>query len=174
MTGAVTAAYDWSRFAMIADIGGGIGGQLVDILNAHPSCRGILFDQPGVIERAITHKRMNAIGGNFFESVPAGASAYILRSVIHDWADAEAIGILKVVRAAAKPDAKVILIEQNLPETPGYSIGKRADLSMLAYSGGQERTTSEYRKLMVAAGLDLEQIVSTPVGPNLIIGRPQA
>jgi len=72
MTPAVTAAYDWSRFPVIADIGGGIGGQLADILNAHPSCRGILFDQPHVVAQAVPHDRIERVAGDFFKRVPCG------------------------------------------------------------------------------------------------------
>ena len=69
MTPAVTAALDWSRFPVIADIGGGIGTQLVDILNAHPDCRGVLFDQAEVVSTAIQHDSVERVGGNFFEGL---------------------------------------------------------------------------------------------------------
>jgi len=170
-TPAVTAAYNWSRFPVIADIGGGIGSQLVDILDAHPACRGIVFDLPETVAQAITHERVERVGGSFFESVPSGADAYILRSVIHDWADPEAVAILKTVRAAAKQDARVILIELILPDTPEYAYSKWLDLHMLVLAAGQERTASEYRQLLETAGFELEQIVPTPAQMSLIIAR---
>jgi len=173
VTSAVTAAYDWSRFAVIADIGGGIGAQLVDILNSHASSRGILFDQPDVVARAIAHDRMERVSGSFFESVPAGADAYILRNVIHDWLDRDAGAILRVIRAAAKPSSRVILIERIIPETSAFDPGKLSDLLMLAVAGGQERTAAEYQQLLENTGLELEQIVPTPAGLNLIISRPR-
>jgi hypothetical protein len=174
MTPAVTAAYDWRQFATIADIGGGVGGQLVDILNAHPCGKGILFDLPDVIGRAIPHDRIERVAGSFFESVPAGADGYVLRSVIHDWADAESVAILKAVRAAAKADSRIILIELAIPETPEYSHSKWSDLTMLTLTGGQERTASEYQQLLQGASLEVEQIVATAVGPSLIVSRPRA
>jgi hypothetical protein len=173
MTPAATAAYDWSRFAVIADIGGGIGGQLVDILNAFPSCKGILFDQPDVIARAAPDERIERVAGDFFERVPEGADAYIMRWVIHDWADSEAVAILKTVRAAVKPDSRVILIEFTLPETSEYAYGKTADLTMLALTGGQERTATEYRQLLDRVGLEVEQVILTPAQTSLIISRPR-
>jgi len=173
MAPAVTSAYDWSRFPVIADIGGGIGAQLVDILNAHRSCRGIIFDRPEVVERAISHDRVERAGGSFFERVPEGADAYILRSVIHDWADAESIAILKTIRAAAKPESRVILIEQIIPETPEDHHSKWLDLSMMVLTGGRERTATEYRQLLEKADLELEQIVPTTAGPSLVVGRPR-
>ena len=86
MTPAVTAAYEWSRFPVIADIGGGIGTQLVSILEASPASKGILFDKPYLRAESISHDRIGVISGDFFESVPTGADAYLLRWILHDWA----------------------------------------------------------------------------------------
>lgn len=169
MTPAVTAAYDWGRFPVIADIGGGIGGQLVDILNAYPSCTGILFDQPDVIARAIPHEGVKCVSGSFFERVPSAADAYILRSVIHDWDDAEAVAILKTIRAATKPDSRVILVERVLPDTSEYALSKWEDLVMLVQTGGKERTAGEYRQLLEKAEFETEQIVATRVQFSLIV-----
>src|SRR5882757_3997524 len=101
----IARAYDWGRFPVIADIGGGIGSLLVDILNAYPSCRAILYDQPKVVQQAISHARLEPVGGDFFQSVPPGADAYILRWIIHDWSEAEAGTILGKIREAMKPGA---------------------------------------------------------------------
>jgi hypothetical protein len=171
MTPAVTAAYDWGCFPVIADIGGGIGTQLVDILNAHPGCRGILFDQPDVVAGAIPHDRMERIGGDFFHGVPANADVYVLRMVVHDWAEPEILVILARVREAMKPTSRVVLIEMIVPETPGFNPGVWADLSMLTLSGGRERTAAEYRELCGQAGFELEQIVPTASPHNLLIAK---
>src|SRR5215471_14283959 len=109
MTVAVTAAYKWSRFPVIADIGGGIGTQLVSILNASPSSRGILFDQPHLVPESISHNRMEVIGADFFKSVPTGADVYLLRWILHDWAEMEAAAILGSLRRAMKPPARLIV-----------------------------------------------------------------
>lgn len=170
-TPAVTAAYDWSRFPVIADIGGGIGTQLVDILNAHPSCKGILFDQPDVAARAVPDDRVKRVAGSFFEGVPAGADAYVLRSVIHDWPEPEALAILKNVRTAAKPNSRVFLVERIIPETSEYAFSKWTDLYMLAYLGGQERTAGDYRQLLENAGFEIEGIITTRAGIDLIVSR---
>lgn len=95
MTPAVTGGYDWSRFATVADIAGGIGTQLVDILNRFPECSGVLFDQPEVVAAAIPHERMRVVGGSFFDEVPIVADAYILRNIIHDWNDEHSLKILQ-------------------------------------------------------------------------------
>jgi hypothetical protein len=171
ITPAVTAAFDWSKFRLIADIGGGLGAQLVDILEASPDSTGVLFDQPDVVARAAPHKRMECAAGSFFVNPPANADAYILRSVIHDWSDAEALTILKNLHAAAKPDSRLCLVERIIPETFEFAPSKWADLNMLALTGGQERTAAEYRELLENAGFDIEQIIPTSVGLSLIVSR---
>lgn len=173
ITPAVTASFDWSRFSVIADIGGGIGTQLTDILNAHPDCRGILLDQPDVLAGAILHDRVEARGGDFFTDLPTGADAYTLRWIIHDWADPEAIAILKNVRLAMKPSSVLVLIEEVLPEPPKPTFGMWLDPHMLVIHGGRERTAHEYRELYAQSGFELEQIVQTASPLSLIIGRPR-
>lgn len=170
---AVAAAYDWRKFPVIADIGGGIGSQLVAILDAHPSVRGILFDAPAVIAQGIPHDRMERVGGDFFKSVPSGVDAYTMRWIIHDWADAESIAILSNIRKAMKPDSRVVLIEEIIPETPELTWAKWLDLHMLAMAGGKERTVAEYKELYSQSGFDLERVIPTSAGSSLLIGRPK-
>jgi hypothetical protein len=167
----IAKAYDWSRFPIIADIGGGIGGLLVEILDAHPLCRGILYDEPKVIQHAISHERLEPIGGNFFQSVPPGADAYILRWIIHDWSDAEVTVLLDKVREAMKPAARLFLLEELIPETSESVPGKWIDLLMLAITGGRERTEKEYRGLLLAAGFELEDVVPTPGPLSILVAR---
>jgi len=169
---AVAAAYDWSQFPVIADIGGGIGGQLVEILKAHPACRGILFDLPEGLQGAAPNERIEVVSGNFFESVPSGADAYILRTVVHDWPDERAAAILKSVRKAMKPGACAILIEMVVPETSEPALSIWLDLLMLVVSGGKERTATEFRRLLGEAGFELDRIIPTQSMNQLLIGRP--
>jgi hypothetical protein len=167
----VAQAYDWNRFPVIADIGGGIGGLLVDILDAHPSCRGLLFDEPKVIQQAISHERLQPIGGNFFQTVPAGADAYILRWIIHDWSEVEAVALLGKVREAMKPGARLILLEELIPEVPDLAPGKWIDVLMLAITGGRERTENEYSELLSAASFVLEEVVPTTGPLSILIAK---
>jgi len=155
----VAKSYDWGRFPVIADIGGGIGSLLVEILEAYPACRGILFDQPNVVQQAISHEHLEPIGGDFFQSVPGGADAYILRWIIHDWSDADAVALLGKVREAMKPGARLVLLEELIPETSEPVPGKWIDLLMLAITGGRERTEREYNELLSAAGFELDEVV---------------
>ena len=174
MTPAVTAAWDWTRFPVIADIGGGIGSQLVDILSSHPSCRGILFDHHDVLDGALPHERVERVGGDFFQSVPAGADAYLLRWILHDWADPEAIAILRNVRQAMKPDSLLAVIEWVIPETAEPTLGKWMDVHMLAMLGGRERTAAEYANLFAQADLQLEKVVPTASSLSIVMAQARA
>jgi hypothetical protein len=174
MTPAVTAAYDWSQFPLIADIGGGIGAQLLSILDSHPSCRGILLDQPQVVADAPQHPRMERVGGNFFAEVSVEADAYVLRWVIHDWNDAEATTILSNVRKAGKPGARVLLVESVIPETAEFDMGKWMDVNMLVMASGRERTAAEFKELYEKSGFVLEQIIPTHSPLSIIVGTPRA
>jgi len=172
MTPAVTAAYEWSQFPVIADIGGGIGTQLVSILDASPSSKGILFDQPHLGAESISHNRMEVIGGDFFKSVPRGADAYLLRWILHDWAEPEAAAILGSLRLALKPTARVIVVENVIPEGASFHFGKWTDLQMLVCVGGRERTETEYRTLLLDAGFDLQEVVATASPLSLLVAKP--
>jgi hypothetical protein len=168
---AVTHSYDWSRFPVIIDIGGGLGAQLVNILDAFPSCRGILFDQPQVIEQAMSHDRITGISGNFFEYVPTGADLYLLNGIIHDWTDSEAVAILGRVRDAMKDDARVAILDDIIPETPQFSFGKWLDLLMMTVPGGRERTESEFRELLSCVGFELEEVIATSAPLSILIAK---
>ena len=172
---AVVAAYDFSRYSRIVDIGGGNGALLAAILRACPDLRGVVFDQPhvapgaeAVLAEAGVADRCEAIGGDMFASVPAGADAYILKSILHDWPDDRAIDILRVCRAAMPPHARVLLIEQIVgPPNEGLA-EKLSDLNMLVMPGGQERTLDEWSALLASAGLRLAGVTRTGV-PHAVI-----
>lgn len=171
MSPAVASSFDWSRFPVIADVGGGIGSQLSSILDAHPSCRGILFDQPAVVAEA-SDDRIQRVGGDFFTEVPVQADAYVLRWVLHDWSDEEAVGLLTNVRRAASSDARLMVVESVIPETCEFDLGKWMDMNMLAMSNGRERTAAEFHDLFERAGFRVEQIVATPSPLSIVVGRP--
>jgi len=172
MTPAVTAAYEWSQFTVIADIGGGIGTQLVSILDACPSSKGILFDQPHLGAESISHERLEFFAGDFFKSVPSGVDAYLLRWILHDWADAEAALILGSLRRATNPTARLIVVESVIAEGPAFNFCKWSDLQMLVCVGGRERTETEYRALLSDAGFDLQEVVNTASPLSLLVAKP--
>jgi len=163
LNAALVDAHDFGRYGTVVDVGGSRGALLVPILDRHPGVRGILFDQPEVVAHAVEHERLEAVGGSFFDGVPAGGDAYILKSVIHDWEDAEAVAILRACRAAGAPE--VLLIERDLAADAAAPF---SDLNMLVAPGGRERTLDEYGALLSAAGFALTGSVTTPLGTAVI------
>src|SRR6476660_6503259 len=144
----MTHAYDFSGVGTLADIGGGNGSTLLGVLRRHPSLRGLLFDLPHVVERAGAEieaagmaDRCQVVAGSFFEAIPGGADAYLLRHIIHDWDDAESMAILRSVRRAlGKARGRLLVVETVIPPGNEPSFGKLLDLNMLVVPGGLERT----------------------------------
>ena len=158
---ALATALNPSGISTIADIGGGSGTLLAAVLAAHPSLRGIVFDQPAVVaearpvlEAAGVIDRAALIGGSFFEQVPV-ADVYVMKSIIHDWADEESIAILRTILSAAPATARLLLVERILGGPNEDLAGKLSDLHMLVMPGGQERTQDEWRDLLHRAGWSL-------------------
>jgi hypothetical protein len=171
----VVAAYDFGRFPVIVDVGGGHGRLLAAILAATPSARGVLFDlpdvvtgAPAVLDRAGVSSRARVEGGSFFDSVPNGGDAYVLQFVIHDWADDAAATILRNVAAAAPDKATLLLVEMVVPRHHREFVGNWADLDMLVLSEGHERTAAQHRELLRRSGFHLTRIVQT-VSPFCVI-----
>jgi hypothetical protein len=171
---AVIGAYDFSLFRHIVDVGGGQGLMLAAILRAHPHMRGTLFDQPNVVTRArvvLVERglidRCNIVGGSFFEKVPEGADAYLMRVVIHDWEDDEAIAILRVCRRAMPETAKLLLIERLVAPPNEVPAAKFSDLNMLVLPGGRERTREEFSDLFAKSGFELTRVF--PAGMHNVI-----
>ena len=164
----VAEDYDFSRFRTIVDVGGGRGTLLAQILGLHPAVRGVLFDQQHVVEGAApllqahgVQERCQVVAGSFFDSVPEGGDAYVLKSILHDWYDAEAVRILETVRAAMPP-AAVLLVVERILEPPNLGLpGKLGDLNMLVNPGGTERTRDEWATLLAAGGFRLSEVHPT-------------
>jgi hypothetical protein len=177
----VLEAYDFSQVTKIVDVGGGHGKIISEILKGNPGLHGILFDMSHAFEGGQSTvalaglvDRCEVISGDFFVSVPAGADAYLLSRVIHDWDDEKAIAILKVVRGAIAPHGRLVLLETMLRPTASTLYPVLSDLNMLLLTGGCERTEAEYRALYRAAGFELTKTVLTksPTGTTVIEGRP--
>jgi hypothetical protein len=180
----VVVAYDFASFEQVVDVGGGQGVLLEAILKAAPRSRGVLLDQPPVVERA--RERLEATGlagrctfvpGDFFTAVPPGGDAYLLSRVIHDWDDDAAIRILSTCRAAMRDRGTLLLVEAVLPERAREQPAAiRMDLHMLTLLHGRERTGPEYARLLGAAGFQLSRIVPTqsPAGVSVIEAAPEA
>jgi hypothetical protein len=169
---AVAEAYDFSRFGTVVDVAGGRGGLLTAILARYPTVRGVLFDQPEVVAAVEPGDRCTTVGGDFFTDVPAGGDAYVLKSVIHDWADDEAVEILRTIRRSIPDDGVLLLVEQLLDLAPDPARTAFSDLNMLVAPGGQERELTEYGRLMAAAGFRQGQAVPTGTDLFVIEGFP--
>ncbi len=174
---AVVAAYDFSSIGKLADIAGGHGSLLAAILRANPHLKGLLFDVPQVIAGARGYVEAEGVGhavelasGDFFESVPAGADAYLMKHIIHDWDDERAISILRNCHRAMPPDGKLLLVEMVVPEGNEPHFAKIQDLEMMLSPGGLERTADEYRALFAAAGFELTRIIPTASPMSVIEG----
>jgi O-methyltransferase domain/Dimerisation domain len=174
---AVLEAYDFSSVGTLMDVAGGHGYFLCEALRRHPQMKGILLDMPGVVEGAKCtlcdlrlEDRCQPVGGNFFEHIPAGADAYFMQHIIHDWSDDRALKILGNVREAlaGRPDGRLILVDMVLPEDSRPHPSKLLDLLMLMFPGGRERTAPEWRDLLARAGLTITQIVPTKAPDSVI------
>jgi O-methyltransferase domain len=177
----IADSFDFGRFPVVADIGGGQGQMLSAILRRHPSVRGILYDiptaikgAPELLEREGVADRVHCEEGSFFERIPGGADAYVLKAIMHDWSDAECEGILRRVRRAMgdKTDARLLIIDGVLPELNEWHYSKLMDIAMLVNDKGAERTAADWRRLLEASGFELADIHPTAPPHCIVEGRP--
>ena len=165
---AIVDAYDFSGVRKLADIGGGQGVLLRTILKSHPTMAGLLFDRPDAVEGVEAQlredglaERCEVVSGDFFQAVPAGADAYLLKYVIHDWDDERSLAILESCRRAMARDARLLLVETIVPPPGESHFAKLQDLEMMVIAGSQERTVDEYSRLLEQAGFRLARVVPT-------------
>jgi hypothetical protein len=170
----LVTAYDFGQFERIVDLGGGRGALLSAILSANPRLHGVLADMPSVVSEAAslreaaTAGRCEIVAVDFFHSVPDGADGYVMKGIIHDWNDDDALKILKNCRRAIRPDGRLLLIEAVLKASNQSDPGRFADLTMLVMLRGRQRTEDEFRALLGEAGFSLIRVIST-AGPMSII-----
>ena len=174
---AILDAYDFSQIGVVTDIGGGNGSQITGILHRHTAMKGILFDLPHVIERAKNQiesaglsDRCELVAGNFFDGVPEGADAYMMRHIIHDWDDEKSLTILRNCHRAMSSNGKLLIVESVIPSGNEPFGGKFLDLVMLLIPGGKERTEDEYRMLLGKAGFELTRVVPTGTEVSIVEG----
>jgi hypothetical protein len=174
----VIAAYDFSPYSTIIDIGGGHGRLLSAILAATPHARGVLFDLPHVVAGAPAVFREHHVDdrariaqGSFFDSVPEGGDAYLLKAVIHDWSDDEASRILRNVRTAAGAGKHLLLVELVIPRHGREFPGKWVDLDMLVGTDARERTAAEYDRLLNRCGFHMTRVVETASPYSVVEAR---
>ena len=169
VTRSLVEAYDFGRFGTIVDVGGGNGSLLRALLAEYPSLNGVLFDQPHVVEGVDLGEHGRIVAGSFFESVPEGGDAYLLKWIIHDWEDEEALAILRNVRR----NPGTLLVVERIVDPPNEGPEtKLGDLNMLVGPGGQERTREQFEALFEAAGYELVGDTPTDSGMHVLEGTP--
>jgi len=171
-TDSVLEAFDFGRFRLIVDVAGGTGAFLAAILERYPEARGILFDQPHVVSGAVVPERVEVVSGSFFEAVPPGGDAYVLKAIIHDWEDEESVAILRACRDAIAPGGALLVVERLLGEPNERPEAKFSDVNMMVAPGGRERTLEEYGALFEAAGFRLVGETPTSSGRSVIEAAP--
>jgi hypothetical protein len=176
---AVAEAYDGSGFHVIADVGGNNGNLLTTLLLAWPGTRGVLYDLPHVValaRRVIDDRNLAArceiVTGSFFEAVPAGADAYILSHVLHDWPEPDCLTLLRNIRRAMPRHGRLLIVEYLIPDRNVPHRSRYYDLILLAMTGGRERTAEEYAALIGQAGFRIERVVPTRLDLSVIDAVP--
>jgi hypothetical protein len=175
---AVAAAYSFDRINSIVDVGGGHGLLLATILKRNPNMKGILYDVPQVVEGAKDGplqplmERCTIASGDMFSSVPAGADAYIMKHIIHDWPDDLCIKILKACRKSVNAGGKLLVVDSVIHPGNDFSPAKFFDLLMLIFPGGCERTEKQFHDLFAAAGWQLNRILPTAASESIVEGIP--
>jgi hypothetical protein len=176
---AVARAYAFGKLRKVVDVGGAHGHLLVAILRSYVKVRGVLFDQPPVIEEAARSgfitaadlaNRCEAVGGDFFESVPAGADAYVMKYIVHDWDDEKGVRILRNCRKAMADDGRVLVIDHVVSAGNRFDLGKLIDINMMVMMGSKERTKDEFRQLFARAGLRLKRVIRTASSLSILEG----
>jgi hypothetical protein len=171
--------YDFGGFRKIVDVGGGHGALLRSILHANPGAHGVVAEMAAVVpatKRAIAEDRLanrcEARECNFFEAVPAGGDCYLMKHIVHDWADGAALQLLRNIRNVISPNGKLVLAEAVLNDSADPHPGKLLDIEMMAFVGGKERTRTEFQQLLHSAGFALERIIPTKSPLCLLEARP--
>jgi len=171
--------YDFSGRHLVVDVGGGRGDQIVSILRANPTVKGILFDLPQVAADARAYLKASGVAdrcelrtGSAFESIPPGGDVYVMSRVLHDWPDDKAALLLANCRKAISDDGILLIRDSVLPEGDAASQAKQIDLTMLIMTGGMERSEDEWRSLLLPAGFNLGNITRTTSPFDLIEARP--
>lgn len=174
----IAKAYDFSGIRSLTDVGGGHGLFLATILENHPDMNGTLFELPQVVHSLAGgpleqfKNRVSVVAGDMFTSVPAGADAYTMKRIVHDWSDEQCEKILSSCRAGVTKGGKLLVIDSVVPADANYDPSKVMDLMMMLFSGGKERTEKEFSALFAASGWRLNGIIPTASPLSIIEGVP--
>ncbi|HEV3205752.1 MAG TPA: methyltransferase [Terriglobales bacterium] len=175
---AVAEAYSFDQIHSLVDVGGGHGLLLATILERNPRLQGTLYDEAHVVEGAKNGplkpvmERCALVSGDMFSSVPAGADAYIMKHIIHDWPDDQCLKILKACRRGVNSGGKLLAVDCVIQPGNDFSPGKFLDLQMLIFPGGRERSEKQFRELFAKSGWQLRRIIPTASMESIVEGVP--
>ena len=176
----ITEVYDFSGIKILADVGGGVGSLMIEILNVNPHMKGVVAELPQVvpqlnkiIKKNKLERRMSAVECDFFKKIPRSSDTYLLSHILHDWPDEKCITILKNCRKAIPAYGKLLIVEGIIPPGNEFSISKLLDLEVLLMGGGCERTEDEFRSLFNKSGFSLSQVIRTEESISIIEGVPK-
>jgi hypothetical protein len=171
----IFASHAFRPFEVAVDVGGNQGSLLLRLLDTHPAARGVLFDLPDTVRQAEAPVaaagmagRIDLVGGDFFTAVPAGGDLYLLKQILHDWNDEECRAILRAVRAAMEPGARLAVVERLLPERPRPHNAFALDVIMLMWTTGRERRLSEYVAMLEECGFAFDRVTENPDGMSVL------
>jgi SAM-dependent methyltransferase len=167
---------DWDSVGTVVDVGGGTGSLLAAILHARPTVRGTLVDLPSTVARSVetfqaagVADRVTAVGQSFFDPLPRGADLYLLKNVLADWPDREALALLRRCAEAAQPSGRVVILGG---VSPDEGIGPSPELLMMVLVGGKNRSLTEFLDLARNAGLEVQATGRQPSGRFVVECRP--
>ena len=172
----IVEAYDFSSFNSIVDVGGGRGDLIAEILRDNPVTRGVLYDRADVVSQMKCKDtediadRCHFVAGDFFTSVPAGADAYLLKRIIHDWDDNRSEIILRNCRKGMNSGGRILVIDAVLSPGNTWHPGKSTDLLMMTLLGGRERTAEEFASVFHKAGFNLKRVIATRSTLSIVEG----
>ncbi|MFI1583561.1 methyltransferase [Embleya sp. NPDC020630] len=178
---AVPAALDLPPAATVVDVGGGDGELLLRVLREHPTACGVLFERGHVVDAArellaasVAEDRCDLVVGDFFtDPLPGGGDVYLLARILHDWADAECLVVLRALARAMPVDARLAIVERPIVEAGGSVLPLRFDIQMMTNARGRERTVAEYRALLAEGGFELLDLRPLPLDMAVLTARPR-
>jgi hypothetical protein len=171
--------FDFSGCSLVVDVGGGSGELLSAILQANPEVRAMLVDLDHMLPVAEEHlrttvglERIDLVGAEIFDSVPAGGDMYLLSRVLQDWDDDRCVALLGNCRRAMGPSSRLLLVERVVRDDGSATLPLLWDLHLMIVSGGRERTLDGYAGLLEKVGLRLERTIDLPLEATALIAAP--
>jgi O-methyltransferase domain/Dimerisation domain len=174
----VARAYPFGEVRRLCDVAGSRGTLLAEVLVRHRHLRGLLFDNAGVVAGAPplfaargVGDRVELAAGSFFERVPEGCDAYLLKNILHDWDDARSLTILRNCRRAMQPGHRLLVVELVVEPETTDGVGPLSDVQMMMVcSEGRQRSRADFARLFDSTGFKLRRVLPTATGMSIVEG----